>query len=101
MKWISWHQPTDDYRPLKYPPTEKILAWWCTGHSINGATLVALVDVKECKDAEENVKLNWPEAEDWRFCEDKEDKAFGDRFPLEDWMVDRGCSYLSMPNDAE
>lgn len=93
MKWISWFQPTEDYRPVNYPPTEKVLAWWCTGHTERGATLVALVDVDDQEQAEHHVKQNWPEAENWRFCEDKNDKTFGDRFPLEDWMVDRGCSY--------
>lgn len=93
MKWISWYQPTDDHRPVNYPPTEKVLAWWCTGHSaIHGATLVALVDVDDQEQAEYNVKLNWPEAEKWRSCEDKEDKVFSDRFPVEDWMIERGCS---------
>lgn len=89
MKWISWFQPTEDYRPVNYPPTEKILAWWCTGHGENGTTLVALVDVE---DQEHQVKLNWPEVENWRFCEDKETKVFGSRFPVEGWMIERGCS---------
>lgn len=94
MKWISWYQPTDDHRPVNYPPTEKVLAWWCTGHSAaHGATLVALVDVDNQEQAEHHIKFNWPEAEKWRFCIDKDDKVFGDRFPLKDWMVDRGCSY--------
>lgn len=93
MKWISWLQTTEDYRPVNYPPTEKVLAWWCTGHTERGATLVALIDVDDQEQAQHHVKLNWPEAENWRFCEDKNDKTFGDRFPLQDWMIERGCSY--------
>lgn len=93
MKWISWYQPTDDHRPVNYPPTEKVLAWWCTGHSAaHGATLVALIDVHNQEQAEHHVKLNWPEAEKWRFCVDKNDKVFGDRLPVQDWMIERGCS---------
>lgn len=93
MKWISWFQPTEDYRPVSYPPTEKVFAWWCTGYTERGATLVAFIDVDDQEQAQHHVKLNWPEAENWRFCEDKNDKTFGDRFPLEDWMIERGCSY--------
>ena len=92
MKWISWYQPTEDYRPVNYPPTEKVLAWWCTGQSDTSATIVALVDVEDQEQAEYHVKLNWPEAENWRFCDDEETKVFGSRFPVQDWMIERGCS---------
>lgn len=30
--------------------------------------------------------------ENWRFCDDKETKVFGSRFPVQDWMIERGCS---------
>ena len=92
MKWISWYQPTEDSRPLQYPPTESILAWWETGTSDKGAVLVALVDAETEESAKEHVQLNWPEANEWRFCEEKADKTFTDRFPVSDWMVARGCS---------
>lgn len=26
--WLSWHQPTEDYRPLTDPPVEGVLGWW-------------------------------------------------------------------------
>jgi len=92
MKWISWYQPTEDYRPTQYPPTEGILAWWKTGESDRGATLVALIDAETEDAAKGHIHLNWPEASEWRFCEDRADKTFSSRYPVQDWMVARGCS---------
>jgi hypothetical protein len=43
LYWISWVQPTNDYRPLAYPPHEAILGWWCSGYAEDGATLCAMV----------------------------------------------------------
>lgn len=94
MQWISWYQPTDDHRPINYPPTEKVLAWWKTGESDKGSTLVALVDVDTEISAQESILGNWPEVKDWRFCEEKNDKIFGSRYPVQDWMIERGCSNL-------
>lgn len=101
MKWISWYQPTEDHRPLQYPPTPAILAWWQTGDSDKGAVLVALVDAETEESAKEHVQVNWPEANEWRFCDDKADKTFGNRFPVSDWMAERGCSNVSQPSSGE
>lgn len=101
MKWISWYQPTPDPRPLQYPPTAGILAWWQTGDSDKGGVLVALVDAETEESAKEHVQVNWPEASEWRFCEDKADKTFTPRFPVQDWMVARGCSNVSQPTARE
>ncbi|HHN9180003.1 TPA: hypothetical protein ACP63B_002856 [Escherichia coli] len=95
MKWISWYQPTADYRPNQYPPTIGVLAWWKTGEGDKGMTLVALVDAETEEAAKEHIRLNWPEASEWRFCEDKTDKTFSCRYPVQDWMVARGCSNAS------
>lgn len=92
MKWISWFQPTEDHRPIQYPPTEKVLGWWCTGENEKGKTLVALVDSESEEDAQIQIRLNWPEAETWRFCEDRDSKEFNTRFPLQDWMIKRGLT---------
>ncbi len=92
MNWISWYQPTDDYRPVNFPPSEKILAWWCTGQSDKGAVICCLVDELGESEAKAQIVKNWPEAEQWRFCEIKTDKKFNDRFPVSDWMIARGCS---------
>lgn len=97
-KWISWHQPTGDYRPLSHPPAEALKAWWCSGTRGDGvAVLVAAVAASSKAEAEAVVLKEWPEATDWRFCEDRRDLVFGDRFPVSDWMRDRGCSNV---NDA-
>lgn len=94
MKWISWVQPTEDHRPINFPPTESVLAWWCTGEKggdTPASTLVALVDAEDEDAAKSAVLCNWPEATEWRFCEDKSDKKFSSRFPVSYWMKKRGC----------
>lgn len=60
-----------------------------------GAALVALVEAETEEDAKKHIFLNWPEACNWRFCEDKDDKVFSVRYPVQDWMVARGCSNVS------
>lgn len=92
MKWISWFQPTEDHRPIKFPPTEKVLGWWCTGDSSKGQTLVALVDAESEEEAKSHILLNWPEVVDWRFCAERDTKTFNSRFPLQEWMIERGLT---------
>jgi hypothetical protein len=81
--WISWYQPTDDWRPLRFPPPN-VLGYWCSGYDENDVPiLVALV---EGDDPYAVVWKQWPEAERWRFCEDvAADWRPGDRFMLPDW----------------
>jgi hypothetical protein len=88
--WISWYQPGEDCRPLTYPPNASILGWWESGECNGGSTLCALA-LAESKDAaKEAVQKDWPEAEDWRFCDLKEPEFLpGSRFTLDDWMKDR------------
>jgi len=82
--WISWYQPTEDYRPLTYPPNAGILGCWCTGVRADGAsTLCAMVHANSQEQAEAIVQIDWPEAEEWRFC-DETDLNLGDRFPVEE-----------------
>lgn len=89
-QWISWHQPTEDYRPLTYPPTEAVKGWWCSGYDGDGvATLCALVQSETEGEAQTIVKREWPEAERWRFCEARENTDLGDRFQPTGWMVER------------
>jgi len=101
--WISWIQPTDDHRPLNYPPKNPhVLGWWCTGECDDGATLCAVVDIPSelltaegtLLDLEEAAKLaiqlDWPEASTWRFIEERpSDWIPNDRFPQSPWMKDR------------
>ena len=84
--WISWRQPTEDYRPLTDPPHPQVLGWWCSGHT----TLCAAVEANSEVEARMYVRIAWPEASEWRFCEEKPaDFVPGDRFPLSDWMRER------------
>lgn len=89
--WISWYQRTSDYRPLSFPPNQRVLGWWKTGEvSDNSFTLVSLVKAKSEDDAKMSILIDWPEAKDnWRFCDEKENTSLSDRFQLSDWMEER------------
>lgn len=71
--WVSWYQPTDDMRPLTDPPTEGVCGWWSTGMGDSGHTLCAAVFAPNEAEAKFAVKVSWPEAVRWRFCEEQED----------------------------
>jgi hypothetical protein len=89
--WMSWFQPTEDHRPLTYPPNAGILGWWCSGQREDGAwTLCALVQARWELPAKIAVRKDWPEATEWRFVREvASDFSPGDRFPLSDWMKER------------
>lgn len=89
--WLSWHQPGEDFRPLAYPPNAAILGWWLSGRDANDvATLCALVTAEDETAAKQAVRIDWPEAERWRFCNQVADDFLpGDRFPLKPWMKER------------
>ena len=94
--WISWYQPTDDERPLTYPPNKEVLGWWCTGFSEDdGHTICAIVEADTEDQAEDVVLQDWPEAEKWRFCNEMKSPEVGDRFPISDWMRMRGVRSLT------
>ena len=86
--WISWHQKTDDHRPLHFPPREDVLGWWCTGYRCadDVVTLVAHVRAESEDAAKDVIRADWPEADEWRFCTPHAPTKPGDRFPLSDWM---------------
>ena len=102
--WISWYQPTEDYRPLADPPNAAVLGWWCSGYrcSDEAATLCALVAAEDERRAEAAVKVDWPEAEEWRFCEERaDDWRPTDRFPIEsEWARER-IGAESVPREAK
>jgi hypothetical protein len=90
--WISWWQPTEDYRPLNDPPANlNVLGWWCSGHKGDEAdtpSICALVQADSEAAARKAVYKDWPEAEsaEWRFVtEESETFLPNDRFPLKDW----------------
>jgi hypothetical protein len=89
--WISWYQPTDDERPLTCPPNENVIGWWNSGSDDSAWTLCALVRADSEEQAKSSVLKDWPEAERWRFANQVDSSWIpGDRFPLSDWMIDRG-----------
>ncbi len=98
--WISWVQPTSDYRPITYPPNNAIIGYWCSGSSsdmdeednddTDAWILCALVQACNENEAKEAIYKDWPEATEWRFFEPKSNNWLpSDRFPLEDWMKER------------
>ena len=88
--WVSWYQPTQDFRPLSFPPNKNILGWWKTGENDYGESiLVAMVNVKSIDDIPLLVNKDWPEAINWRFKEERFSLDLSDRFPLNDWMITR------------
>lgn len=91
--WLSWPQPTEDFRPLTDPPADGVLGWWCSGYDHQDrATLCALVEANTMAAAKTVVRRSWPEApskrQAWRI-EDEYPNGWcelGDRFPLQPWM---------------
>ena len=80
--WISWYQPSEDYRPIEVPPVDIVPGYWCSGEEFGGKNrfiMCAVVCAAIIKDAEIRISEYWPEAEDWRFCIEQE----------EDWMPDK------------
>lgn len=89
--WLSWYQPTDDYRPLAFPPNEAILGWWCTGYECDSRPIIcALVQAESLEAAWLAVRRDWPEFTK-RFQGDRASDYVirNDRFPLSDWMRER------------
>jgi hypothetical protein len=97
--WLSWHQPTNDSRPLTYPPNQSVLGWWESGlsYEVNDdgdevvmPVLCAIVDAIDEQGAKASVLIDWPEAEGWRFVVPlRGEWSLSDRFPLADWMIER------------
>lgn len=87
--WISWYQPTEDHRPLTFPPNKGVLSWHCTGSCAAGDTMCALVVGENQIHAEEIIRVDWPEAEEWRFCNRASSTTLSNRFPVSDWMQER------------
>ncbi len=86
--WISWYQPGEDYRPVYDPKKESEPfdhRYWSSGQrcSDDAWTMCALVEAKTEAAAKKAVKKYWPEAGEWRFCEEKPmGWDPGDRFPM-------------------
>lgn len=91
--WISWVQPTDDHRPLNFPPGPAILGWWCSGYdSRDRSILCALIECQDAESIRETVAKDWPEVmeTEWRFCEERPRNWLpNDRFQPSPWMAER------------
>ena len=87
--WLSWIEPSEDYRPLTFPPNAAILGWWCSGYG-DAAILCAAVEAKSEDAAWKAVAKDWPGTKRKRFCDEKDAEwRPGDRFPLSEWMESR------------
>lgn len=86
--WVSWWQKTEDYRPITYPPNKGILGWWCSGMRCQDEanSIWAMVIAENLSEVKNIVIQDWPEAEEWRFCDEVENTTLSDRFHIKDWM---------------
>jgi len=87
--WLSWEEPSKDYRPLNFPPNAAVLGWWCSGCTAEeAATLCALVEADNESAAKAAIDADWPAKERvWRFIDAVAiDYLPSDRFPPSDWM---------------
>jgi hypothetical protein len=57
--------------------------------------MVAMVTAGDIESAIDAVKIDWPEANEWRFHDIANDTNLGDRFPVDNWMQERIKSYNS------
>lgn len=90
--WVSWYQPTDDPRPLTWPPNKNILGYWETGSrcSDGAFTLCAYILAPSEEAGKKIIRREWPEAKEWRFFDRAEKKSVSeDRFPMVKWMKPR------------
>jgi len=80
MLRVRFKQPTEDYRPVKWPLKHP---YWCTGSSGDPEdhyfVLVAYAD------SEDEILENWPEAEDLD-SEEVDAYKFTSRFPKPQWF---------------
>ena len=91
--WISWYQPTQDYRPLTDPPHPQVLGWWRSGYREKTPILCALVEAQDESAARTCLEISWPESATakWRFADEvPRDWMPSDRFVIDKpWMRER------------
>lgn len=83
--WVSWEEPGNDSRPIKYPPPPPVKKWWQSGESGEDGSytiICAVIDVRRKGDIALILKGYW-KPQTWRFIEPQEslDWRPGDRFP--------------------
>ena len=90
--WVSWYQPTDDPRPLTWPPHKNILGYWETGYRDSDGAFTLCAYLLACSEriGKRIIKKQWPEAKEWRFFDRAERNEVDEgRFPMSDWMKPR------------
>ena len=77
---IRFEQPTQDFRPVKFPPPGP---YWCSGHSCTdeGDTPILIAYLK----TEEQLKEYWTEAQNISLTEECDHITFTTRFPKPKW----------------
>lgn len=99
--WVSWYQPTQDFRPISFPPNKNILGWWKTGEDIsNESILVAIVDATSIDHVKAIVHIDWPEVTNWRFIDKRKTLYLNDRFILTGWMIERINNFNESKNET-
>lgn len=89
--WVSWAQPTADYRPMTWPPPDWMLGFWCSGfNSDDQATLVVWLKAESEEAAKKQLASpsQWPEfpGTELRFIEERvQSWRPSDRFPIPEW----------------
>lgn len=90
--WVTWKQPTKDYRPSKpFQTNENILGWWCIEEPAGEepAILAALVKANNSRLAKMSILHEWCDLGDWISIQTRDDIDIGDKYPLDGWMTVR------------
>ena len=77
---VRFEQPTEDYRPITFPPPHP---YWCSGYSLDNEMNTTPILIAFLNNEEELYQY-WPEAENPEF-EEVDEVTFSDRFPKPDW----------------
>jgi ribosomal protein S19E (S16A) len=87
---------------LTDPPNEQILGWWKSGQRDDDAILCAAVRAEDEVGARCAVLKDWPEATEWRFCDQLKKFVNSERFPLKrDWVRQRLASAQMIDADEQ
>ena len=80
QKWIRhrFEQPTEDYRPIVFPPPGP---YWCTGEAGDGSYFIIVAYLPRFT----KVTQYWPEARNID-SEERDKITYTDRFEKPDWF---------------
>ncbi len=69
--WVSWHQGGDDYRPVQWPLAKPLIAYWCSGHGEDSASLCLLAEADTAQEVDDAIMAYWPDRGEMRFFEER------------------------------